>query len=135
MIALAIAINLFVLSCDVNVTTAKIGDIKMCSELVTSLCDTNIRIFSQDESNIFVSCKLNNAPSNTEVNFIWKYIQNGNTKIIDRVDFNSSNFGNNIDLHSYLNKPYNGWPVGTYEVEIIIDDNTSSSIIEKFIIQ
>ncbi len=107
-------------SCDFNVTTASIEDIRTCTNLENGVCIDNIPIFETTDPTIYVSCDLTNAPNNTLVSFVWKYKDGDNPIDIDEIILNSSDKGNNIGLCSNLSRPYNGWPVGKYEIEISI---------------
>ena len=119
-------------SCEYSVTTAHIENPRMCSRLTGELCEENKTVFSSDEEFIYISCNLNNAPDNTIVTFLWKYIGEVDTIIIDEVSLNSSDKGVNLNLSSNLSRPYNGWPQGNYEVEIIIEDSQKDPVFHKF---
>lgn len=124
----------FIASCNFELTTANVDDIKICDNLSGSLCDSDNAILSTAVDAISVSCKLKNAPENTMVTFTWKYIEN-DPLVIDEVIVNSGNKGTNLDLNSTLSRPYNGWPKGKYEVVISIGENDSSPETKKFEIQ
>lgn len=127
-----ITLALIVSSCEYSITTAQIENSRMCSSLTGELCGANRSVFSTDEELIFISCNLNNAPDNTIVTFSWKYIGEVDTIIIDEVSVNSSEIGVNLNLSSNLSRPYNGWPKGNYEVEIIIEDSQRDPVLHKF---
>ena len=110
-------------SCEFEVSTARINDIKVCGQLSGELCDQDSPVFNPNDPEIVVSCKLNNAPSDTEVTFVWKYVE-GDEIIIDQAILNSSDYGTDVDMHSSLSKPNNGWPVGKYQVEILLGNDT-----------
>lgn len=110
-------------SCEFEVSTARINDIKICANLSGDLCDQDLPVFHPNDPQLVVSCKLNNAPSDTEVTFVWKYVE-GEEIIIDQAILNSSDYGTDVDMHSTLSKPNNGWPVGKYQVEILLGNDT-----------
>ncbi|MFK5855330.1 MAG: hypothetical protein QM503_04300 [Bacteroidota bacterium] len=118
-------------SCEFEVTTAHIKDIKTCIYLNGDLCEHENPIFSPNDPQIYVSCKLKNAPENTLVTFVWTYVE-GNPIIIDKVTLNSSDYGIDVDLNSRLSQPNSGWPIGSYEVVISIGNNDSSPHIKSF---
>lgn len=128
---LVLAIML-ITSCEFEVTTAHIEDITICTALDGDICESNTPIISSSDPNIYVSCKLKNAPQNTIVTFIWKYTDGEDPIIIDEITLNSSDIGVNVDLNSSLSKPYNGWPNGKYEVEISIDGDENDPRIKYF---
>ena len=130
-ITLLILASLIFSSCEFEVTTAKVVDIKTCIYLNGDLCEHENPIFSPNDPQIYVSCKLKNAPENTLVTFVWSYVE-GNPVIIDKVTLNSSDYGIDVDLNSRLSQPNSGWPIGSYEVVIKIGDNDSSPQIKPF---
>jgi hypothetical protein len=65
------------------------------------------------------------------VTFIWKYTEN-ETVIIDKVTLNSSDIGVNLELYSNLSKPYNGWPIGNYEIEILVSGDNNDPVVKHF---
>ena len=122
------------ISCEFNFSTANVSDIKICERMEGNLCNTDLPVLSSVTSQIFASCALKNAPSNTEVLFIWKYLE-GSPLIIDEVTMNSGDKGTNLDIHSSLSRPYNGWPKGRYAVEILVDGNKENKKVKNFEIQ
>ena len=130
-LGLILLLSIILSSCEFEVTTAHIKDIKTCVTLSGDLCDYENSVFSTDEPQIYVSCKLKNAPENTLVTFIWTYVE-GDTIIIDEVTLNSSDYGIDVNMSSNLSRPNNGWPVGNYEVVIKIGDNDSSPQVKPF---
>ena len=131
---LAIFVMITFASCNFELTTAHVDDIKICDNLSGSLCNSDNLILSTAVDNISVSCKLKNAPENTMVTFTWKYVEN-EPLVIDEVVVNSGSKGTNLDLNSTLSRPYNGWPKGNYEVVISIGENDNSPESKKFKIQ
>ncbi|MFC2106827.1 hypothetical protein ACFLRY_00680 [Bacteroidota bacterium] len=128
---IVIMLSLFLTGCDFEVTTANIKDVKVCDRLSGELCGQDSPIFMSRDPQIFVSCKLKNAPENTIVTFIWKYVE-GDPIIIDKVTVNSSDQGLNLDLNSSLSRPNNGWPTGKYEVEIRVGGTDGSPEVKSF---
>ncbi len=130
--SLAIISLLFIVyGCECSFSTARLTDVKVCTSLEGNLC-------SQDKTNIeatspviYASCVLKNAPQNTDVKFTWFYY--GDSKFeIDSVILSSGDNIGNIDMNSSLSIPYNGWPLGVYEVEIQIVNDTSEPIVKQF---
>ncbi len=127
-------ITMFILlnSCEFSVTTANVENVKMCKTLDGELCDNSLSVFTPEDNYIYISCNLNNAPDNTVVTFLWKYMDQEEPIIIDEVSLSSSDMGTNLNLSSNLSRPYNGWPTGKYEVEIIIEESQRKPLIQKF---
>lgn len=126
-----VIMTVLVSSCEFAFTTANVSDVKVCNDMSGALCSNDNSTLSTSTQNIFVSCKLKNAPENTKVRFIWKYVE-GEPLIIDEVVLNSEDKGMSLDLHSSLSRPYNGWPQGKYAVEIQIEDDEKSPVIKNF---
>ena len=123
---------MLITSCEFEVTTAHIENITICTVLDGDICESNNPIISPSDPNIYISCKLENAPQNTLVTFIWRYNDGENSIVIDKITLNSSDIGVNVDLSSRLSRPYNGWPIGKYEIEISVDDKNNAPIIKYF---
>lgn len=128
---LPVIMMLITASCEFDFSTANISDIKVCTSMSGNLCGNDNSTLSTSTQNIFVSCKLKNAPADTKVKFTWKYVE-AEPLTIDEVVLNSEDRGTNLDLHSSLSRPYNGWPKGKYAVEIRIGENDDSPETKKF---
>lgn len=129
-----IAFIMFVSSCSFNVTTANIDNVKMCTSINNNQCSSDNPNFKSNTREIFISCNLNNAPNNTEVEFAWFYY--GQKKIsIDAVKLNSGDKIGTINLQSSLSRPNNGWPLGEYEVVITILGTEKEPVVKKFSVQ
>lgn len=123
--------SIILTSCEFEVTTAHIKDVKTCVYISGDLCDQENSVFNPNDPQIYVSCKLRNAPENTLVTFVWTYVE-GNPIVIDEITLNSSDYGINVDMNSSLSRPNNGWPKGNYEVVIKIGDNDGSPKVKTF---
>lgn len=131
-IVIFISIIFTLSSCEFNITTAHVENIKVCSYLEGKLCTANTPVFGTKVPVIYASCNLKNAPENTLVTFVWKYTINDDTIVIDELTLNSSDKGINLDLNCSLSKPYNDWPVGSYEVNVIIVDSHKEPKVRYF---
>ncbi len=121
-------------SCDFSVSTAHVDDVKMCTQISNNQCPADNPTFSRNTPEIFVSCRLKNAPENTKVKFNWIYY--GQKKFIIRsVVLNSGNKTGTLNLQSSLSRPNNGWPVGEYEMAINIVGVDKAPVIKKFSVQ
>ncbi len=118
-------------SCNFEFTTANVKDIKICESLSGSLCNSDNSVLSTNIPEIYISCKLKNAPDNTKVTFTWKYLEEPQV-VIDEVTLNSENKGTSLNLHSSLSRPNNGWPTGKYAVEISIGEDDKSPKVKNF---
>lgn len=121
--------------CDFEFSSASISDIKMCNQLDGDLCGENTTIFHPNATNIVASCKLKYAPPETQITFTWIYTENPEEIIIDAVTLNTYDKGSNLDLHTSLSRPNNGWPKGSYKVEIKIGEIENSLKTIEFEVQ
>jgi len=128
---LPVIMMLITASCEFDFSTANISDVRVCTSMSGNLCGNDNSTLSISTQNIFVSCKLKNAPPDTKVKFTWKYVE-GEPLVIDEVVLNSEDRGTNLDLHSSLSRPYNGWPKGKYAVEIRIGGNDDTPEVKNF---
>lgn len=122
---------IIVLSFFFDLDSSHIEDIKICEQLQDSQCNNDKAVFDVNSPQIVVSCKLANAPIDTEVEFAWYYINNGKTKI-DAVVVNSGEEIGTLNLNSSLNRPNNGWPIGDYEVIITILNTEKEPTVKSF---
>src|SRR5262245_21654834 len=70
------------------------------------------------------------VPSGSKLTVAWISVDSGgaapaNYKI-DEVSFDVGMIDNHVDAS--LSKPNNGWPVGTYQVEIIVDGTVEETV-------
>lgn len=126
-----IILAIVVLSFFFDLNSAHIEDVKICNSLSGNECVSDIPEFDINTSQIVVSCKLENPPMDTDVEFAWFYLSNGRTEI-DRVKVSNKDEIGNLNLHSSLNRPNSGWPLGDYEVVITILDTEKEPIIKSF---
>ena len=129
-----IIIGIIILSFFFDLNSAHIEDVKMCNSLGSNECTSDKPVFKPNTAQIFISCKLENPPMDTKVEFTWYYLMDGRTKI-DAVIINSGEEIGTINLHSSLNQPNNGWPLGDYEVVIKILETEKDPIIKSFWIE
>lgn len=123
---------LFFVAC--SVTTANIDDVKVCTSISDNQCPSDNPVFNTNTPEIFISCHLNNAPENTEVEFAWFYY--GQQKIaIDAVKLSSGSKIGTLNLQSSLSKPSNGWPQGKYEVVLSIVGFDKEPFVKTFSVQ
>lgn len=129
--ALVVLITILAGGCEFEVSTANVSDIRICDQLQGQLCSADNASLFANAPQICVSCKLKNAPPDTKVKFVWKYIE-GEAVVIDEVILNTADKGMNLDLHSTLSRPYNGWPKGKYAVEVSIGEKGDNPKIKRF---
>jgi hypothetical protein len=129
--ALVILMTILGGGCEFEFSTANVSDIQICDQLQGQLCGADNASLFANTPQICVSCKLKNAPQDTKVKFVWKYLE-GDPVVIDEVILNTADKGMSLDLHSTLSRPYNGWPKGKYAVEVSIGENGDSPKVKRF---
>lgn len=120
--------------CEFNVSTAKVSDVKVCTTLSGDLCNADIPVLSTSTNDVFVSCELKNSMEETKVKFTWLYY--GDTKMeIDNVVINTGDRIGNLNMHSSLSRPTNGWPIGVYEVVVQVQTDNADPVVKQFSIK
>jgi len=112
------------------VDSVSMSEIKTCLSPVENICETEQTEFARDAAEIFVTAIINDATPNTKIDFNWKFI-NGNLEI-DTNTLTSDQAGT-VRLKSSLPKPLfeGGWPVGTYQILIKVQDHPEMRTIVK----
>ncbi len=124
-----IAIIVYTGGCEFS--TAKVTDAKICTSMNGNICDSDNSVITSNPAEIYASCKLKNAPESTDIQFTWYYY--GQTKFeIDNVTLNSGTNGSDLDVHSSLSRPNNGWPAGDYEVVIQVMVEGKDPLVKTF---
>ncbi|HPJ76359.1 MAG TPA: hypothetical protein PLS36_05935 [Clostridia bacterium] len=74
----------------------------------------------------YVTGDINNAPDDTVISAVWYYLDTDSDYMIDQSQYQVE--GTNNSFYFSLSIPDNGWPVGTYRVDLYIDDAVDQSI-------
>lgn len=114
----------------VSITTARLKNAQM-----TTAMDSNgrpsdeVSAYSVNAPQLVTVAELRNAPANTKVKFVWRYITVD--ILIDEYIMDSGTSGANIYVFSNItnDKP---WPVGKYRVEMYIEDRKTPDVIVDF---
>lgn len=122
----AIAVALFTLPFAATAQAAKFDNIVIASTENATESETT---FAADTAKLFLSANLSEASSGAKVTIQWISVDShgvapANYKI-DEVNLTITN--ENI-ITSTLTKPTNGWPVGTYRVDLAVDGTVDGSI-------
>lgn len=129
-----LTITFLICGCEINLSTATISNVRMCSQVYDNECPSDNPFFTSTTADIYVSCNLRHAPENTNVRFSWYYLADQEV-LIDEVILSSGEQLGLLHLQSGLSKPNNAWPVGEYEVRIQIMGTEKAVIIKKFRIE
>lgn len=115
------------LSC--GVTTAKIEDPRTCAQLDGhGECAADTATFDANEAKLHVVAKLRNALDGTEVLITWRYLEGQGVEIAS-VPL-TVNGGRDL-LESSLSRPTNGWPRGSYEVVLAVQNADNRAPVRK----
>jgi hypothetical protein len=97
----------------------------------TEGADETETTFAADTPKIYLSATItDDVASGSKLTVAWISVDSGgaapaNYKI-DEVSFDVGAIDNHLDAS--LSKPNNGWPVGTYQVEIIVDGTVAETV-------
>jgi hypothetical protein len=97
----------------------------------TEGADATESTFATDTPKLYLSAHItDDVSSGSKLTVAWISIDSGgvappNYKI-DEVSFDVGALDNRLDAS--LSKPNNGWPVGTYQVEIIVDGKLEETV-------
>lgn len=121
-----LALSLSFTSCEDDNFFSSVNKLRFCEAVNSnSQCDSNTSFFSPNTPEISASVVIENATPDHLVTFVWTYLD---TDIeIDAVTYSLSNLGvsDSYSVSSFLTIPNNGWPTGTYSVEVFLDDADS----------
>lgn len=127
-IAAILIVALLLTGCSFSFTTANITEPGMTSAIVDGTPVDTIKEYSSDAGQLYAYGILKNAPDDTNIRFVWKYLTE--PQIIDEVSF-SSEGESGIYVFSTLTND-NLWPIGDYSVEIFIDDRDEPDATTEF---
>lgn len=122
-IALLMVIMTFLLTmlsgCGFSFSSAKVTKATACASVDEGAKPINAKsTFSTSDKIIYVSALVKNAPSDTKVNIIWYYYEDGQKKKVDSVPLTldtSRYIASNLSVKS-------GFPKGKYEVDFYVND-------------
>jgi hypothetical protein len=135
MVVLALTLGLLafpLLSCgEVSFTTARLSEMTMAASIdeTTAQPIEKTDTFSVDTPQIFVSVKVSNAPSETDVTTEWIYV-GGEVADLENytIDTASVEVEGTRYIYFYRPMPEAGWPKGDYKVVFSIDDKEQGSV-------
>lgn len=107
-------------------TTANFSNLAM-STGVDGFKPVNVTTkFTTTTPAFYVTGEINNAPDDTVISAVWYYLDADADYMIDQSQYQVE--GTNNSFYFSLSIPDNGWPVGTYRVDLYIDDAVDQSI-------
>lgn len=125
---IALAFFYFFSSCEFNITTARLGNTKICGSYDGKHgCLEDFSSFDWIPDTVFVSSRLQNAPKNTEVRYYWYQVLENEVHLIDSLSY--FNKHSTELIYSYFTT--NNKPLGTYKVVMrVVADNQKP--VEKY---
>ena len=115
---------------EVSFTTASLSEATMALGTDADAKPINpTDTFQVDTPEIFCSVKLSNAPSDTEITSEWVYIE-GELEGYDNHVIDTYTLVTDGDryLTFSMERPDDGWPVGTYELVLYVDGKDETSV-------
>lgn len=106
-----------------------IGRIYLTDEVdLTTRKPKNVKnVFKTGTKNIFTSIETISAPDNTKLEAKWYYITFNNEKVpVNSIKANAKGSGNILIA---LTKPKINWPVGKYELQILVNNQKNTTVI------
>lgn len=131
LIATAAALAIFSLGCSFNVTTAKIDDAIMTTNLDDNGAPVDeVVSYPTDAAMLYTSAKILNAPDNTQIRIVWTYVT-GDQKM-DEITLDSGTLSDRYIYSSF--EPTAALPEGDYQVEYFVEDRTEADATVKFVV-
>jgi hypothetical protein len=110
------------LACEASASTANIADVWMSAD---EAGDQRVTSYAQD-ANFYAQVDLQNAPDDTVLKAVWTAVEAQDTEanlVITETEFTTGSGVINFNLTND-----NLWPIGTYKVEIYMNDILSTTL-------
>src|SRR5947199_4695436 len=119
----------------ISIAVARAGEVKVEAVMMTEPEGREITAYTADAPKLYAIFKTNGAQSGDKIRGVWIADDVGNaapagTKIDEK---GLTAEGDTDDGVFSLSKPTNGWPLGTYHIEIYVNDELASKV--KFAIK
>lgn len=111
------------------VSTASLGDAKICESLQDNECTEDKQIIPPTATSIYMSAQLNDAPEGTEVTYT---VTDTESNVILESDTFTTEEGGSGPITISLNKPAGGWVTGLYEIRLELATDNSEPITKTF---
>lgn len=114
----------------VNFTTARLKNAQMATAIdQTGKPVDKVSLYSATAPQLVAVAELRNAPVNTKIRFVWRYI----TQDIVIKEFNMDSGNNDSKVYVFSNLTNDKvWPAGIYKVEIFIEDRKTPDAVVDF---
>lgn len=123
--------TLLLQSCDFNISTANITNVKVCTSIEDNKCDSDNSSISINTPVIYATADLENLTEGLVATIIWQFDNSGTWYEIDKVELKINNMN---QIKSSLSAPTNGWPLGNYQVIFLLNTDNSKPITKSFTI-
>ncbi len=111
-----------------EVSTASIGDVRICDNLQGDECPEDKQVISTDASYIYLSAQLKDAPEGTQVTYTLRDLDTGdevsNTWTADE--------GGSGPFNLTWSRPEDGWVAGEYELVLDLGTDNSEPVSKRF---
>ncbi len=112
-----------VIMASVQCSTANFGDVQLTTGIDDYQPIDEVEAFDTDQETVFVAGELRNAPSGTEISAEWYYMEDEETYIDGAMMETGS-----TDFYFSLSQPDDGWPEGSYEVRLYINNELEETL-------
>jgi len=126
----AAALLITAAACSFSITTANITNATMATAMDKDGAPLDsITSYSTDAPELIVVGKLNNAPEDTTVTFVWYYEGKEGNRV-------SATAGGGGSIYVNSSVPNNdAWPTGNYKVEIYVDEREKPDATVEFTVE
>lgn len=108
-------------------TTANYSNLVISSGIESDYTPINVtNKFSTNTPEIYISGKVNNAPTGTVISGQWFYMDNEPVIFIDESKYVVQD--TTTSFYFSLSIPDNGWPVGEYSIQLFIDGKIQKTL-------
>ena len=124
--SLASLIMIVIILSSCSFTTANFSNLAMSSGIDGFMPVNASTAFTTSTQAFYVSGNINNAPDGTVIAAVWYYMEDDPAFLIDSSQYEVS--GTDNAFYFTLTIPDNGWPIGTYSVDLLIDGEVEDTI-------
>ncbi|MGK7889448.1 MAG: hypothetical protein AB4042_08940 [Leptolyngbyaceae cyanobacterium] len=113
----------------------RIQNLEVCEYNETHECDRPIWEFAQGATYLMATAEISDVPVDYDIVVEWVYLGD-ETDVPFSITRNvyAKTAPNITSLFAVLGQPDEGWPVGTYEVVLLVDDTVDKTARQSFTI-
>lgn len=114
---------------DINFTTANLKNAHMTTAIDEGKPVDRVDTYFTTDPEFIAAAELRNAPVNTKIRFVWKYMTEN--KLIGEYELDSGNNDANVYVFGNLTND-RPWPAGDYRVEMYVEDREEPDAVVDF---